>query len=315
MLRLAQWVGSSAVSETSFEVVYDGPALGSGEMAVRDLAPALLALGEMFTQGSAILYPDREPASLHIRTTREGSFVVHLVLDASTWKHVIDFLSGDALTALLNLRDVVLVGSTSLFMLIRRIAGRKVVSKTQTEPGTVRLELEGGTVIEGVPADVVTLFEHVSMRDNAREVIEPLRREGIERFEARTDGVTRLTVEKDDIEAFQADLGDAKPVSESLSPNVLLTVLKPSFSDHRWRVTPGSDSEAFWAEMRDEAFLARVARGESFQAGDRLRADLRMVQSELPSGRLQITRSIEYVSDHIRQLQLGDGSGTGSSDA
>lgn len=49
------------MAESAFTVTYDGPALATGRIPVRDLAPALLALGELFLDASSLVNPDREP--------------------------------------------------------------------------------------------------------------------------------------------------------------------------------------------------------------------------------------------------------------
>ena len=63
------------MAETSFGVLYDGPALDTGEIAVADLAPALLALGGLFTETSVLLYPSRPPVSLN--SDEPPALVVH----------------------------------------------------------------------------------------------------------------------------------------------------------------------------------------------------------------------------------------------
>ena len=112
-----------AVAE--FDVSYDGPALATAEMAVRDLAPALLALGELFHDASRITYPERPPVALKIRATSEGSFVVDLILEAErTWDTVRDFFSSDPGSALANLIEVV----GALFIATRLIGRRAIKS-------------------------------------------------------------------------------------------------------------------------------------------------------------------------------------------
>jgi hypothetical protein len=45
------------MSDTNFKVIFRGPAVDDGEIDVRDLAPALLALGDVFQAASDILCP------------------------------------------------------------------------------------------------------------------------------------------------------------------------------------------------------------------------------------------------------------------
>ena len=55
-----------------FYVVYDGPALASHEMDVRELAPALLAFSSLFEEANSILNRDRAKITLNVK----GSFKV-----------------------------------------------------------------------------------------------------------------------------------------------------------------------------------------------------------------------------------------------
>ena len=78
-------------------------------MPVRDLAPALLALGEIFSESGKLLYPDRPPVSLNIRATDEGSFLVQLLLEGErAWDQFVDVFSADSIDALANLKELVI---------------------------------------------------------------------------------------------------------------------------------------------------------------------------------------------------------------
>lgn len=102
-------VGSPVVAQTGFSVVYDGPAVAGGEMPVRDLAPALLALGDLFTEASTVLYPKLEPAGLNIKATEKGSFDVSLILHGEAiWDQIVKLFTSPDANALINLRDAII---------------------------------------------------------------------------------------------------------------------------------------------------------------------------------------------------------------
>lgn len=64
-----------AMAETTFSVTYDGAALQDGRMPVRELAPALLALGEVFRVAAAEVYPDLPTPTLEVKATKKGSLM------------------------------------------------------------------------------------------------------------------------------------------------------------------------------------------------------------------------------------------------
>src|SRR3954469_17506894 len=100
------------VAESTFGIAYDGPALATGRMPVRDLAPALLALGDLFSLSSGLLYPQLSPVAVQVEATEQGSFFVHLLLEAeAAWDQLIDIFGSKDASALTNLRDAVLGGA------------------------------------------------------------------------------------------------------------------------------------------------------------------------------------------------------------
>src|SRR4051794_41687896 len=96
-------------------------------MPVRELAPALLALGELFAVASETLHKDWRAVSLNIEATSEGSFYVHLYLEAEqAWDQFVNIFSSKQLSALSNLTQVVIGtgGAVGVFALIKKLRGR-----------------------------------------------------------------------------------------------------------------------------------------------------------------------------------------------
>ena len=61
------------------DMVYDGPALADGSMNVRDLAPAMMAVGGFFESANRISNGGRASISVNVRATSAGSF--HIIFE------------------------------------------------------------------------------------------------------------------------------------------------------------------------------------------------------------------------------------------
>ena len=60
--------GVKRMAETALHQLR-GPALRDNRMEVRELAPALLALGDLVREANVVANPDQPPVSLQIRAT------------------------------------------------------------------------------------------------------------------------------------------------------------------------------------------------------------------------------------------------------
>ncbi|WP_164672344.1 hypothetical protein [Pseudomonas viridiflava] len=66
------------MSKASLQIVYDGPALQTHEMEVSNLAPALLALGELFEEANTTLNDYRTKVSVNVKGSfKTGCFAIH----------------------------------------------------------------------------------------------------------------------------------------------------------------------------------------------------------------------------------------------
>ena len=93
--------------QTEFAVSFEGPAFVGHTMEVRDLAPALLALGQAFDRANGVLNGDRASVSLSIRATRPGSFELVLFLE-QVIEGAGDILTGDLFTSAANLTQIII---------------------------------------------------------------------------------------------------------------------------------------------------------------------------------------------------------------
>lgn len=296
---------------TAFDVTYDGPRLQTGEMPVRDLAPALLALGEVFTEASLLLHPGREPVALNIRATEDGSFIVQLVLVAD-WDQVADLLTSDPVQSLINLKELVVGGSVGLFWLLKKLKHRKITriedgAVADLQPGHVRLTLDDGTVLE-VPSEVVTLQNSITIRRHVREVVEPLSKPGLDvvRFKS-AESETSVEIRADDLDAYRVPERVEQPIGENRL-EMILSIASLAFTEgNKWRLSDGD--RTFYAALEDKTFLSRIEDGEPFRKGDMLRCDLRIAQFMTDEGP-KTEYIVDEVLEHIprgEQLRLDEG--------
>jgi len=294
------------MAETTFGVKYEGPALADGRMPVRDLAPALLALGELFTEASTTLYPDRPPPALDIHATRKGSFDVDLILSAAdgAWEATEQLLGGDGVTALINLKELLLGGGAfSLVQFIVWLRGRRIRSKEPgVAPGTVKVTVDedGATSLE-VPQEVLDLHGKVTIRQRAQEVMKPVGRPGVETFKATTESEVTVAVGKEDLPAFAAiePPEEEEEIQDSERPTMLRIVAIAWNEGNKWRFSEGADDASFFATIEDPGFLDRIEqRTESFRKGDLLKCTLRTRQRKV-GDTLEVEYQILEVTEHI----------------
>jgi hypothetical protein len=291
------------LAETAFRVVYDGPALVSGRMSVRDLAPALIALGDLFAEASEVIYPEGKPVALNIQATEEGSFDVHLILESlGPWEDFKDLFGGDAVTALVNLKTLLIGGpSIGLFELIRIMAGRTVEREEPLGPGEIRITYSDGTVVE-VPSQLAQLAGRFTVRKKARDVIAPLSKDGVERvkFTDEPTAPPTVVIEQEDLPAYQeaATATDEEEVLLDEEREMVVQIASVSFEGRPWRLSEGELT--FPASIEDSEFLERVhAAREEFAEGDLLRCRVRVIQTRRPDGKLKPQYRVIQVIDHI----------------
>jgi hypothetical protein len=283
-----------------FTLTYGGPALADGSMSVHDLAPALMSLGDLFHEAHAVVNPDAPPISLDIRAFREGSFEVHLNVSL---QEVANLLVAPNAQALANLVSIVM-GSRGFFGLARLLRGREVRKREDIGAGMTKITLIDGTSIE-TPGPAVVLYERESARRYGRQVLDPLKREGIEELRVLGHEQTPLVVPKDEADVLDAHLEDT-PLVDS-EREMALTLATIAFDpDNKWRFSDGL--ERFWARVEDRGFLDRVAKSqEAFTAGDVLVCTVRTQQWQTESG-LRTEHTVVRVLEHrrgARQLPLG----------
>jgi hypothetical protein len=262
------------MSETRIEIVYDGEAVQAGSMDVRELAPALLAFGDLCRETNRIINGDRAEIAVNVRSEFErGSFGITLEV-IQTLAALKSLFGNDAKSAfeLLAIIGVVHVGEIGVIQYFKLTKGRPTPGTT-LQNGNVIIQINGGASSVEVRPDVIKVTSEPAVRKAFDGIVRPLRRQGISQLEAKHDNVVVERIERNDV-----PIGGLPTLAESRALVLhdeeriaAFEIVRLSFEDrYKWTFTDGNAT--FNADIEDEAFWERLQRREfAFAKGDVLR--------------------------------------------
>lgn len=276
-------------TKQSFQIFYDGPALTSHEMDVRDLAPALVAVGDLFEETNKVLYGDKTKVQVNVKGSfKAGTFHVDFNLSQDVIQQVADLfnISRDAsaqmILAVLGIPTVgvaangaINLGKMGLIQFIKWLKNRKIKTiERQTEGGFLTITVDDET-IETYP-EVIDLFRNVKVRRSLEVIVnKPLSREGIDVFAFKNgENNTEEKVEKQEAQLFETpEVQDEQLEDEVYETDLQLTLI--SFKEgNKWKFTDGSVE--FMASVNDEEFVQKVQDSKaSFSKDDILKVKVR----------------------------------------
>ncbi|SFA84815.1 hypothetical protein SAMN04515620_10529 [Collimonas sp. OK607] len=296
---------------STFRITYDGPALETSEMDVRELAPALLSIGDLLEAATTALYGDQIKPQVSVKGSfKTGSFGIDFNLATSLLSRVRDIFAGDNAAAIANSLAILgalgfvskKVAKPGLFAVLKWIKGRKI-ERVETSEDSAVIYVDGDQLT--IELSVLVLLRDVSVRNATSKVLEPLSRSGIDTFAAGTDSEIVETVTADEISWFVAPV----PTDELLLDDVrkmAFSIVSLAFKeDNKWRLYDGAAT--IHATITDIEFLSKVDRNQiAFAKGDVLVCDVRVLQWQTTSGaktEYEVVRVIEHRTS-ARQIPL-----------
>lgn len=289
-----------------FRITYDGPALAGHRMDVRELAPALLAAGDLLDAATRALHGDRVRARTEVHASfRTGSFGIDFALAADWVRAVRDLFAGESATASANALAILGAlgllarqGRVGLLQLLGRLRGRRI---QHVDMGQRSARLYVDKDIIEVELAVLTLLRDVQVRQALEKLLEPLGRDGIDSFASGDDAGFAVVVAREQRGWYAVpELEDALLLQEER--RAAFSIVSLAFrEDNKWRLSDGVATHH--AAIADKEFLDRVDRNiETFAKGDTLICLVRLRQWQTPTG-VRTEYEIERVHEHRAPLQ------------
>lgn len=293
-----------------FGIAYDGPAVDDGIMDVKELAPALLALGDLIENSNQTVGDPDTKIKVVVRSSFEkGSFQVTLEMVYSLAEQVkmyFDLQGADSLVEKLPILIGLVSGAgLSLIKLIKWLNGRNIKSVTVLENGKMRLELSGDNgkfdYIE-VDEKVIRLFRNRDVRENLRRMLSPLEKLGINGFSVRKGKETIERISKDEINLYEVPDPQNEEQSIITVRRTFVNLIEVAFEEGlKWRLSDGDNK--FYATIADEDFLKQMETDKTFAKGDILEVELETTQIATPKGGIKNEHMILKVINHLTRPQ------------
>lgn len=275
-------------------VRYDGNALRSHEMDVRQLAPALLALSDAFDVVQANVAPTSN-VHLKAKATREGSFVIDLIVQLMNDAESL-FVS-EPVSAIVNAAGLLEILIEAVKYITHLANGRKPVKTTPEpspspdEPAKFEVEYADGTkmVWTGISMELATNPKFV---DTVKPMVKPTLHDGIDNVQiSSTTDVAQVSSEEADAIMSWDPLAREQSTSKE---EIVIQALDVSFRPNgKWRITDGTKTQ--FVELEDEAFVKRVLDGdEAMRANDIYRVLMR-VEKKLDDNNRLIKKYVAIV--------------------
>lgn len=311
------------MSEKAFKFIFNGPAFAEHQIDVADLAPALIALGNVVKRANEAINGNRAEARLMVKATAEGSFDAILSIDVSFLSAVVDMIdhaSGhrERIATAKELTDLLINmgtimgaaggGLAGFFYVLKKLRRKRPDEIKANEDGTTTIIAGGDVMI--VDNRTVILLEDSATREATEEFGKKLDKiPGLShvRF-ADDDPDPEVVLEKGDLQSLRMpELLDEEPVEATSERKAWLKIVTAPFRDgYVWRFSDGGE-KGFTATVTDEDFFTKVANGEiALSANDKLLClviEKQSLAGDSLSKEVEIARVLEYVPGH-KQMRL-----------
>jgi len=294
---------------STLRITYDGEALATHEMEVRQLAPALLAMGDLLESANRVLNGTDSKISISVKGSfKTGSFAIDLIFQQGWVKSVVDMFNSKEAVAVVSILSLLgLSGKDAtkgLIGIIKWLRGRNITNVVKADHNATLFVDEDSIEIE---LSVLQLLMDIDVRKALEaSITEPLSKKGIDVFASGTDGEIFASVSSAESIWFTSPDAAEQTISETEGEERLQLLAVVFKDDNKWRFTDGGGG--FYATILDVEFLNRVDRDEErFGKNDLFRVLVRrrsyLDSSAILKQEISIIRVIEHTPS-ARQIRL-----------
>lgn len=255
-----------------FTVAYGGDALTKGYMDVKQLAPALLSMGELLDQANQKLNGDRAKIQVNVNADfRKGSFEITLNVNQlfDQVGQIVTTYSAEQILLFLGLSIPLLAAAVGipvfgLIQLIKKLKDSKI-DKTEKIGDKITIHAttqNGNNIVIESDELVFNFYNDPAIRHSLNAVLEPLNSDGIDEFHTMRDGKEQESITKKELPYFQQGvIEDAPPPLVDDTRKAIFGLRSLNFKpDKQWRLT--SDIGTISAKIIDEQFLQGIEKGD-----------------------------------------------------
>jgi hypothetical protein len=292
------------MSVDKFQIAYDGDAVGGGSMDVYELAPALLAIGDLIRDANRFFNEERASVSVQVDSDfRRGSFEIAMLIDQSLVEQAKQVLFGGGIVDAAAIFKLVFgTQVVSGGLIFGAVKVYKLFKGKKPESSSVHIIDNSTTIINNIKIDTRSgqLFLNDAYRGEIDRTLKPLAKDGIDTLEVRKNMELIESVTKEDLpeRIFESAARESQS-GETLTDRreALVKVVKANFEKGKWTFSDGT--ARFNADVDDPVFREKMdSREIGFYKGDLLRVSLETVQSVKASGKIHtdyvIKRVLEY---------------------
>ena len=230
---------------SEFRITYDGPALNTHQMDVRELAPALLAAGDLLDAAVFSLNGNTIKSQTNVvGSFKTGCFAIDFALTADWILRVRDIFSGDSATAIANAGAILGLlglsyhkGKPTVISVLKWLKGRKILKVDQLETTAIIYVDEESIEVEKA---VLQLLTDIMVRQALDNMLTPLDKEGIETFAAGTDNEIVEIITKNERSYFKTPALEDILLIDEVRKMVFSIVSLAFKDDNKWRLYDGA---------------------------------------------------------------------------